>query len=89
MFEFHGVEGRDDAIACRRCARHSDLERPRIDDAVAQMADEQHVEVGEIVFLVFYKKVYFLGAFLQDFILFFFTLAGYFLLLLGFKEAIR
>ena len=27
------------------------LERPRINDAVAEMADEQHIEIGEIVFL--------------------------------------
>src|ERR1700691_3432617 len=27
------------------------LERPRIDDAIAEMPDEQNVEVGEIVFL--------------------------------------
>lgn len=44
---------------------------------------------GEALFLFFYRGNYFIGAFLQDLILFLLTLGGYFLLLLGLKEVLR
>lgn len=43
---------------------------------------------GEALFFLFYNKQS-VGTFLQDFILFLFTLFGYFLLLLGFKEIMK
>lgn len=44
--------------------------------------------IGEVLFFFFYNNS-FIGIFLQDFILFLFTLFGYFLLLLGFKEVVK